>query len=96
MAPAVGIVDAALRFSKFKEKDMMGKNLRGTKKARISGIAKLDDANKAGSAEGYKCTLILTEVSSSPLPSSLLVPTIPRHPSPFRLTTAILPFLPPS
>ena len=32
---------------------------------RITGIAKLEDANKAGTKEGHKCTLILTEGDSA-------------------------------
>ena len=37
------------------------KKLNGKKKEKIIGIAKLEDANMAGTKEGYKCTLILTE-----------------------------------
>lgn len=37
----------------------------GTKKIRLSGIEKLDDANKAGTRESSKCTLILTEGDSA-------------------------------
>ena len=33
----------------------------GTKKKKLTGIAKLDDANFAGGAKGKNCTLILTE-----------------------------------
>lgn len=31
----------------------------------VTGISKLEDANKAGSKEGHKCTLILTEGDSA-------------------------------
>ncbi|EKE37602.1 hypothetical protein ENUP19_0294G0003 [Entamoeba nuttalli] len=37
----------------------------GKKTARITGIPKLDDANKAGTKEGNLCTLILTEGDSA-------------------------------
>ena len=37
----------------------------GTKKARISGIAKLDDANWAGTHKSHECTLIITEGDSA-------------------------------
>ena len=43
----------------------MKKTLRGTKRARITGYDKLEDANKAGGAEGHKCTLIVTEGDSA-------------------------------
>lgn len=37
----------------------------GSKKSRITNHPKLEDANKAGTKEGYKCTLILTEGDSA-------------------------------
>lgn len=37
----------------------------GKKKQKLTGIPKLDDANKAGSREAHKCTLILTEGDSA-------------------------------
>ena len=37
----------------------------GKKKARLTGVAKLDDANDAGGKNGYKCTLIITEGDSA-------------------------------
>ena len=37
----------------------------GSKRARLSGFMKLDDANKAGTKDGYRCTLILTEGDSA-------------------------------
>ena len=36
-----------------------------SKGKKISGIPKLDDANKAGTNESHKCTLILTEGDSA-------------------------------
>lgn len=37
----------------------------GKRKLRIKGHVKLEDANKAGTKEGYKCTLLLTEGDSA-------------------------------
>lgn len=37
----------------------------GSKKSRITNHPKLEDANKAGTKDGYKCTLILTEGDSA-------------------------------
>lgn len=37
----------------------------GKRKSRIKGQVKLEDANKAGTKDGYKCTLILTEGDSA-------------------------------
>lgn len=37
----------------------------GTRKSRITDYPKLEDANKAGTREGHKCTLVLTEGDSA-------------------------------
>lgn len=37
----------------------------GKKKAKLLGIPKLEDANKAGTREGQNCTIILTEGDSA-------------------------------
>lgn len=37
----------------------------GGKARRLKGVSKLEDANKAGTREGHKCTLILTEGDSA-------------------------------
>ena len=37
----------------------------GKKKARLLGIPKLEDANLAGTGQGHRCTLILTEGDSA-------------------------------
>lgn len=50
--------------AKFKEKQAL-KRTGGTKKAKVTGIAKLDDANFAGGAKSRDCTLILTEGDSA-------------------------------
>ncbi|KAG4301845.1 hypothetical protein PCANB_002090 [Pneumocystis canis] len=45
--------------------DQLMKKTDGSKKIRITGLPKLEDANKAGTKEGHKCTLILTEGDSA-------------------------------
>ncbi|KAK9459889.1 DNA topoisomerase [Lipomyces oligophaga] len=45
--------------------DKQLKKTDGSKRNRITGLVKLDDANKAGTREGHKCTLILTEGDSA-------------------------------
>ena len=59
------VVDNILHFAQQKADQAM-KKTDGTKRSRI-GNAKLVDANKAGSKEGWKCTLILTEGDSAKL-----------------------------
>ncbi|KAI9012860.1 DNA topoisomerase [Gaertneriomyces semiglobifer] len=59
-----GVVDNILSFAKFKQ-DQLLKKTDGTKRARITGLAKLDDANNAGTRNAHKCTLILTEGDSA-------------------------------
>jgi len=58
------LIERALKLSDFK--DSLGlQKVNGKKTTSIRGIDKLDDANKAGSAESLKCTLILTEGDSA-------------------------------
>ena len=57
-------MDNILEFAKFKAEQAMAKT-GGHKRARLTGIMKLDDANKAGTKDGYRCTLILTEGDSA-------------------------------
>src|SRR5210317_182858 len=59
-----GIADELLALSKFKEVKEL-KKTDGTRKSKITGIPKLDDANKAGTAQSGKCTLIVTEGDSA-------------------------------
>ena len=58
------IIEKVLSFALFKEKQGL-KNKSGTKKLKLTGITKLDDANFAGSAKSKDCTLILTEGDSA-------------------------------
>ena len=59
-----GVVDAVLAYAKFKQGQAM-KRKGGAKKVKLTGIAKLDDANHAGSAKSADCTLIITEGDSA-------------------------------
>ncbi|KAG7364360.1 DNA topoisomerase [Nitzschia inconspicua] len=58
------IVENVLAFAKYKQSREL-KKVGGVKKIKLTGIAKLDDANKAGSAQSSKCTLIITEGDSA-------------------------------
>lgn len=58
------ILDSALEFATFSQSKSM-KKTDGKKKTTVTGIPKLDDANKAGGRESQKCTLILTEGDSA-------------------------------
>lgn len=59
-----GIVDTIISWAKFKQ-DQQLKKTDGHKRSRLSGIAKLDDANMAGTKQAAQCTLILTEGDSA-------------------------------
>jgi len=58
------IVEAIVAMSNFKASQAL-KNSGGKKKLKLTGIAKLDDANHAGGAKSPDCTLILTEGDSA-------------------------------
>ena len=58
------IIDSLVNFMKVKQEQQLRKT-DGHKRSRISGIAKLDDANQAGTRNGSRCTLILTEGDSA-------------------------------
>ncbi|KAK3030786.1 hypothetical protein RJ639_035451 [Escallonia herrerae] len=59
-----GVVESLLSWADFKHsKDL--KKTDGTKRQRITGITKLEDANDAGGKNSDKCTLILTEGDSA-------------------------------
>ena len=59
-----GIQNEVLSLSKFREMKELKKS-DGGKKNRITGIPKLDDANRAGTKDSAKCTIILTEGDSA-------------------------------
>ncbi|KAJ3363539.1 DNA topoisomerase 2 [Kappamyces sp. JEL0680] len=60
-----GVVDSVLQYAKFKQDQLMKKTDGSGKRVRISGLAKLDDANNAGGRNASQCTLILTEGDSA-------------------------------
>ena len=55
-----GVVDAIIEEANLKERQKLGKQLVGGKKAKLTGIPKLEDANEAGTRNSDRCTLILT------------------------------------
>lgn len=58
------LIDRAIKLNDFK--DNLGlQKIGGKKTSNVRGIEKLDDANKAGTNESLKCTLILTEGDSA-------------------------------
>jgi len=58
------LIERSLKLSEFK--DSLGlQKVSGKKTTTLRGIDKLDDANKAGTNESLKCTLILTEGDSA-------------------------------
>ena len=59
-----GIIEQVIKFAKFKESVQLKKN-DGKKQVTLHGIPKLEDANKAGGKDSYKCALILTEGDSA-------------------------------
>lgn len=60
-----GIVEIILKVAEAKEELKLGKQNNGKKQIKLYGIKKLDDANKAGSKDSERCTLILTEGDSA-------------------------------
>jgi len=60
-----GVVDSVMSYAKYKQNQAL-KRKGGTKKTKLTGITKLDDANNAGTSQKSKdCTLILTEGDSA-------------------------------
>jgi DNA topoisomerase II len=59
-----GITEAVISWAKFKAQSQLDK-VGGKKKTKLKGVAKLEDANDAGSKNAHKCTLILTEGDSA-------------------------------
>ena len=58
------LVERILSYAQFKQNEQLKKK-GGTKARKLTGIAKLDDANSAGTAKAKDCTLILTEGDSA-------------------------------
>ena len=67
-APALtksGIIESVLLWSKFKADAQLKSKQSGKKTNKLRGIAKLEDANEAGTKNSSGCTLILTEGDSA-------------------------------
>jgi len=60
-----GIIETIVNQAKLKETASLTRQLKAGKKARLIGIAKLEDANLAGTKNSDQCTLILTEGDSA-------------------------------
>ncbi len=60
-----GIVESVLAWSKFKADQEMKSKTSARKTNKLKGIAKLEDANNAGTKNSRECTLILTEGDSA-------------------------------
>ena len=60
-----GVIDQIYNEAKNKELSKLAKMTGGAKKAKLTGIPKLEDANEAGTKNSDKCTLILTEGDSA-------------------------------
>lgn len=58
------IAEKILSYASFKDKEAL-KRKGGVKKIKLTGIAKLDDANMAGGARSTQCTLIISEGDSA-------------------------------
>lgn len=59
-----GVVQSIMQFAKFQEIRALQRK-GGTKKSKLRGISKLDDANHAGTSKSKDCTLIITEGDSA-------------------------------
>ena len=60
-----GIIESVLLWSKFKANAQLASKQSGKKTNKLRGIAKLEDANEAGTKNSAGCTLILTEGDSA-------------------------------
>jgi len=60
-----GIVESVLAWSKFKQDQQLKSKHTAKKTNKLKGIAKLEDANDAGTKNSLDCTLILTEGDSA-------------------------------
>ena len=60
-----GIVDEVLHFARAKSRRKLQRQTGASKKSKLTGIPKLDDANFAGTRRSNDCTLILTEGDSA-------------------------------
>lgn len=59
------IIEKVQRMAEAREENKLAKNVKGTKKQKLLGYEKLEDANQAGTKNALNCTLILTEGDSA-------------------------------
>lgn len=60
-----GVLERVLVWARAKSQSQLNKKQHGAKNAKLRGVAKLDDANDAGSKNSLGCTLIVTEGDSA-------------------------------
>ncbi|GIY81258.1 DNA topoisomerase 2-alpha [Caerostris extrusa] len=60
-----GVVESIMSWIRFKAQTELEKKCSGKKHSKLRGIAKLEDANDAGTKNSIDCTLILTEGDSA-------------------------------
>uniref|UniRef100_A0A1I8HWP8 DNA topoisomerase 2 n=1 Tax=Macrostomum lignano TaxID=282301 RepID=A0A1I8HWP8_9PLAT len=60
-----GVIEAVMNWVKFKTMQNLDKQCHKAKHSKLKGIAKLDDANLAGTKQSLECVLILTEGDSA-------------------------------
>uniref|UniRef100_A0A915KFZ5 DNA topoisomerase 2 n=1 Tax=Romanomermis culicivorax TaxID=13658 RepID=A0A915KFZ5_ROMCU len=60
-----GVVDKVMQWVQFKAQTDLNKKCHASKHSKLRGIAKLEDANDAGTKNSIGCTLILTEGDSA-------------------------------
>jgi DNA topoisomerase-2 len=64
-ASKCGIVEAIQIWMRFKQQTQLNQKCSASKRSKLRGIPKLDDANDAGTKNSIHCTLILTEGDSA-------------------------------
>ena len=60
-----GVLDRIVDWAQHKSQIELSKKCSSSKRSKLKGIAKLDDANDAGTKNSRDCTLILTEGDSA-------------------------------
>ena len=60
-----GVTERVLSWARVKSQSQLNRKQGGSKRDRLKGIAKLDDANEAGGRNSFDCTLIVTEGDSA-------------------------------
>ena len=60
-----GVLDRIVDWAQHKSQIELAKKCHSSKRSKLKGIPKLDDANDAGTKNSRECTLILTEGDSA-------------------------------